>query len=65
MDEESTTEEWNSAANHQLIDADSGRQDQNAKKILQTVTIPESVVLNGILPQMQTFLNLTMKMQIK
>jgi hypothetical protein len=25
---------WNSAGNHQLIDADSGRQDQNARKIL-------------------------------
>jgi hypothetical protein len=29
-------EEWNCAGNHQLIDADSGWQDQNARKIQMT-----------------------------
>jgi hypothetical protein len=33
-------EELNSAGNHPIIDADSGRQDQNARKILQIVKIP-------------------------
>jgi hypothetical protein len=32
------------AGNHQLMDAESGRQDQNARKIPTTVTIPGSVV---------------------
>jgi hypothetical protein len=49
-------EEWNSARNHQLMDADSGRQDQNARKILRTVTIQGSVVPNCFLPRMSTFL---------
>jgi hypothetical protein len=51
MDEKST-EEWNSADNRELIDADAGRQDQNAREILRTVTIPESVVPNCSLPRM-------------
>jgi hypothetical protein len=48
-------EEWNSAGNQQIMDADSGGQDQNARKILQTVTIPGSVVPNWSLPRMSTF----------
>jgi hypothetical protein len=48
------TEEWNSAGNHQLMDADSGWQDQNARKILRKVTIPGSSVLNFFLPRMST-----------
>jgi hypothetical protein len=34
-------EEWISAGNLQIMNADSGQQDQNARKILRTVTIPE------------------------
>jgi hypothetical protein len=57
MDEESTgAEEWNSAGNQQLKDADSGRQDQNARKILRMVTNTGSVVPNCSLRQMSTFL---------
>jgi hypothetical protein len=32
-------EEWNSAGNHQLMDADSGQQHENTIKILRLVTI--------------------------
>jgi hypothetical protein len=32
--------EGNSSRNHQLMDADSDWQDQNAQKILRAVTIP-------------------------
>jgi hypothetical protein len=35
-------EEWNSAGNNQLMEADSERQDQNVQKILKTVTLSES-----------------------
>jgi hypothetical protein len=48
-----------------LIDADSGRQDQNARKILQTVTILGTIVPNCTLPKLPTFLNLNVKTQIK
>jgi hypothetical protein len=33
-------EEWGSARNHQLIDADSGQEDQNVQKIIRKRTIP-------------------------
>jgi hypothetical protein len=36
------------------MDADSGWQDQNARKILRKVTIPGSSVLNFFLPRMST-----------
>jgi hypothetical protein len=45
MDEESTGG-MEFRRNHQLKDAEKGRQDQNCWKILQTVTIPGSVVPN-------------------
>jgi hypothetical protein len=38
------------------MDADPGRQDQNMRKILRTVTIQGSVVPNCSLTQMSTFL---------
>jgi hypothetical protein len=38
------------------MDADSGLQDQNVRKILRMAKIPGSVVLNCSLPQMSTFL---------
>jgi hypothetical protein len=49
-------EEWTSTRNHLLIDADSGQEDQNARKILQTVTIPGSVVPKCSLQRMSAFL---------
>jgi hypothetical protein len=42
------TEEGDSIGNYQLIDSDSGRQDQNSPKILRTVTIPGSADSNLI-----------------
>jgi hypothetical protein len=35
-------EEWDSAGNNQLMEADSDRQDQNVRKILKAVTISGS-----------------------
>jgi hypothetical protein len=35
-------EEWDSAGNNQLMEADSDRQDQNVQIILKEVTIPVS-----------------------
>jgi hypothetical protein len=37
-------EEWDSAGNHQIIDCYLDPNDQNAWQILQTVTIPGSVI---------------------
>jgi hypothetical protein len=46
MDEESTRGKWNSTENRQLMDADLGWQDKNARTILLTVIILGSVVTN-------------------
>jgi hypothetical protein len=43
------------------MNADSGRQNQNARKILRTVTIPGSVV--ALYREFQLFKNLNMKTQ--
>jgi hypothetical protein len=39
-------EEYHSAGNNQLIEADSDRQDQNVRKILKAVTISGSATTN-------------------
>jgi hypothetical protein len=41
-------EEYDSAGNNQLMEADSDRQDQNARKILKAVTISGSASTNPI-----------------
>jgi hypothetical protein len=41
-------EEYDSAGNNQLMEADSGRQDENVRKILKTVTISGSASTNTI-----------------
>jgi hypothetical protein len=43
-----TPEEWKSAGNHRDLEADSGWQDQNARKILKTVTILGSKTPNPL-----------------
>jgi hypothetical protein len=42
-------EEYDSAGNNQLMEADSDRQDQNVRKILKAVTISGSASSNPIL----------------
>jgi hypothetical protein len=44
-----------SAGNYQLMDADSGRQDQHARKILRTVTIPGSLTPKALYREYQLF----------
>jgi hypothetical protein len=41
-------EEYDSAGNNQLMEADSDRQDQNVRKILKAVTISGSASTNSI-----------------
>jgi hypothetical protein len=41
-------EEWDSAGNNQLMEADSDRQDKNVRKILKAVTISGSACSNPI-----------------
>jgi hypothetical protein len=48
IDEESTGRMGFSAGNNQLMEADSERQDQNARKILKAVTISGSATTTPI-----------------
>jgi hypothetical protein len=43
-----TPKEWDSAGNYQPLDADSDRQDQNARKVLRTLPMPGSVILEAL-----------------
>jgi hypothetical protein len=54
-----------SAGNRQLIYADSDRQDQSARKILRTVTIPGSATSNPLYCRCQLVKNLNTKTSIK
>jgi hypothetical protein len=48
-------EEWDSAGNNQLMEADSDRQYQNVRKILKAVTISGSASSNPIYCEGQLF----------
>jgi hypothetical protein len=48
-------EEYDSAWNNQLIEADSDRQDQNVRKILKAVTISGSASSNPLYCEGQLF----------
>jgi hypothetical protein len=48
-------EEYDSAGNNQLMEADSDRQDQNVQKILKAVTISGSASSNPIYCEGQLF----------
>jgi hypothetical protein len=50
-----------SAGNYQLMDADLGQQDQNARKIFRTVTIPGSLTLNALYRECHFFQNVNVK----
>jgi hypothetical protein len=54
-----------SAGHHQLVDADSDRQDQNALKVLRTVAVSGSVIPNDLYRVCYCFKNLTMKTLLK
>jgi hypothetical protein len=58
-------EEYDSAGNSQLMEADSGRQDQNVQKVLKTVTISESARTNPIFCEGQLLKNLNTKTSLK
>jgi hypothetical protein len=60
-------EELDSAGNYHLMEADSGRQDPNARKILQTITISGSATPSPLLytTKVNFFLNLETKKTIK
>jgi hypothetical protein len=48
-------EEWDSAGNNQLVEADSDRQDKNVRKILKAETISGSASSNPIYCEGQLF----------
>jgi hypothetical protein len=58
-------EEWDSAGNNQLMEADSDQQDQNVQKILKAVTISGSASTTLIYYEGQLFKNLNTKTSLK
>jgi hypothetical protein len=54
-----------SAENYQLMDADSDRHDQRARKILWMMTIPGLVIPNALFSKCQFFVNLSMKISFR